>query len=466
MATPLVAVVFIGAAINHQRAADRPIGEGQLFLDDAAYASARVMDTMHDGMETDPAIRHVRNQLTVEALAIIDGSGTVTSSTSQSLIGELLTNGLLQFGPFDRRFVVVAGPLETELQVDGVAEWNEGDVVYQALHPLEDGASLLMFYDISELLERRALAQGIKSFTLQLLGLALFFAILSAGLAFGRARAWRCHEQLESESEFLRERSADLERHNARLDEALALSEETNRVRAEFVLMINHELRTPLTGVVTGAELLASDGDVMSHADRTRLLDDIVTDGHRLKEMIGQMLAVARVENRGLNFDLSDVPAADAYREILARHPKVRAVFDRAAGLDDAHLRTDPSTLAQVASSLADNAFTHGADDVWFTVADSLPFEPMQEVGRRPEYGLFILICDNGPGIEREFLPRAFEKFEKFSRTAGTGLGLYLVAVMIDALGASLSVTTSAAGTIMAIGVPRAEIPEMAEMSR
>ena len=43
------------------------------------------------------------------------------------------------------------------------------------------------------------------------------------------------------------------------LVKALEAEQETNRIRSEFVLMINHELRTPLTSVVTGAELLAND---------------------------------------------------------------------------------------------------------------------------------------------------------------------------------------------------------------
>ena len=144
-------------------------------------------------------------------------------------------------------------------------------------------------------------------------------------------------------------------------------------MRAEFVLMINHELRTPLTGVVTGAELLATADLTMSSEDRTRLLGDMVTDGKRLQEMIGQMLAVARVENRGLNFELADVAAAEVCREIEAKHPRLRAELGAPAGLDGVYLRTDASTLAQVAGSLADNAFTHGADDVWFTTAEVTP---------------------------------------------------------------------------------------------
>ena len=91
-------------------------------------------------------------------------------------------------------------------------------------------------------------------------------------------------------------------RSRSNCSRALAAEQETNRIRSEFVLMINHELRTPLTSVVTGAELLADDG--LGDSDRRELVGDMIRDGHRLEGIISQMLTVARVENRGLNYTL------------------------------------------------------------------------------------------------------------------------------------------------------------------
>ena len=462
--TALIALAFVAAAFSTQQRADRPIGEGELFLEDASYAAERVTDAMDSGMGADSAIRHVRNQLTVEALSIVDGSGLAYDSTSETMLGMPLGNGLLEFGHFDRRFVAIAAPISVAIEVDGVSEWYPGDVVYQVLHPLDDGSSILMFYDISELLERRALTKGIRTSTLQLLGGGLLLVVVGAALAVSRARSMRRFEQFELESEYLRDRSADLERHNKQLDEALGLSEETNRVRAEFVLMINHELRTPLTGVVTGAELLASEIDEMTHGDRDRLLMDMVTDGRRLQEMIGQMLAVARVENRGLNFDLADISVSDLCTAIERKHARLRR-GPRGENIDGLEVHTDVASLAQVAASLADNAITHGADDVWISCVNELTFEPMQTVGAAPDRAVYLMISDNGPGIDAEFLPRAFEKFEKLSRSSGTGLGLYLVAMTLEALGASLAVTTNSQGTTMAIAVPLSESSKPAEVS-
>ena len=88
-----------------------------------------------------------------------------------------------------------------------------------------------------------------------------------------------------------------------KLVKALATEKETNRIRSEFVLMINHELRTPLTSVVSGAEVLAEFG--LPEDDRQMIIADMLRDGRRLDGLISQMLTVARIENSGLNFSLT-----------------------------------------------------------------------------------------------------------------------------------------------------------------
>lgn len=258
----------------------------------------------------------------------------------------------------------------------------------------------------------------------------------------------------------MRHHNAELERTNAQLDAArasaeaaLELAEEKNRVRAEFVLMINHELRTPLTAVVTGADLLRSDPD-MDPDDRRAILDAMASDGGRLEEMIDQMLVVARIENRGLNLEFGSVPGDDVCREVVSRHRDL-AHEDHHGPLPVALV--DQATLTQLIHSLVDNARTHGASRVALECMTSVPFTPHLEVGVRPRESVTFVVADNGPGIKPEFLPRIFEKYEKDSFSSGTGLGLYLARMMAEALGGSIAVHTSPTGTRMAVSVPVAD---------
>ena len=235
------------------------------------------------------------------------------------------------------------------------------------------------------------------------------------------------------------------------LVKALEAEQETNRIRSEFVLMINHELRTPLTSVVTGAELLAN--DFLSEGDRRELVEDMIRDGHRLDGLISQMLTVARVENRGLSYTLRGTTVRNVLETMR------RAGSSGNLTIDGDHLaaetiNTDPQALIQLLLSLADNAITHGASAVAVEVERTLPFIPMQAVGAEPSSGIYFLVRDNGPGIDQEFLPRAFDKFEKHSRSSGTGLGLYLARLMAEAIDGAILVHTGAEGTVMAVAIP------------
>jgi signal transduction histidine kinase len=255
--------------------------------------------------------------------------------------------------------------------------------------------------------------------------------------------------------------SEELRRHNRQLDEArrqaeraLALAEETNRIRSEFVLMINHELRTPLTSVVTGAELLA-DQPGLSPGERAAILRDVVRDGRRLKELIAQMLMVARLENRGIHLTTRPVAAGEILTRLqrITRHP----VQDLETPLS---VDTDPDALVQLLASLADNALTHGAGSVQVRVEARLGFEPQLTVGSVPAEAVWFLVEDDGPGIPPDFLPRAFEKFEKRGRASGTGLGLYLARAVAEGIDGCIAVRTGSGGTVMAVGVPAARVEE------
>ncbi|MBA3359879.1 MAG: hypothetical protein H0T94_00150, partial [Acidimicrobiia bacterium] len=75
--------------------------------------------------------------------------------------------------------------------------------------------------------------------------------------------------------------------------------------------------------MVTGAELLNENPD-LTDQERSNLLRQMASDGHRLQEMIGQMLTVARIENWGLSVKLHDFAISDLLDDLEQRYPGVR----------------------------------------------------------------------------------------------------------------------------------------------
>lgn len=450
----LLALGTAVAAFATQRRATEPVGEGVVFVNDASLAESAILNAS----TAVSGVRIARNTLGLEAVSVVGTDGVVVASTSSPMVGSQLSNDLLLYGATSDRFAALAGSLTDDLWLDGVVAWPAGSVLYQVVSPLtEMDGSLLLHYDVSSLLERRIRPGQIQPSTLQLYGLSLFLLLASAAALFGRARAARRYRLVMLESDLLREYSVRLERVNADLESArnsaeaaLALAEEKIRIRSEFVLMINHELRTPLTSVVTGAELIKAAG--LSEEERLSLIDSMVDDGNRLLEIIDQILAVVRIENRGLSNELTDVPVLELCSEVGAPFESgAESTWEHGNGLA---VRTDAKALKLVMSSLVDNARTHGADHVRSECSMRPLISPSLEVGRRPDHPVYFAVFDDGPGIDPEFLPRIFEKFEKSSFSSGTGLGLYMARMVVEALEGSLSVSSSTLGTSFQIALP------------
>ena len=466
----LVGAVALGSvAVIYQRQESRPRGEGELFLAEGRTAVAMVDEGTRSVDAAETAVRRIRNHLRIEAVGLVDDDGTYVASTSPSWVGSRLEPPLLHEAVSDGRFRAITVPISRPVVIDGIEEWAAGESLYQVVQPREEGGAVVLSYDVSSLLERRASLQGVRSLTIVLAGGGVILLVAGILLLVGRAGARRRVEQAARETELMHAHNRELELRNVALDEArqqaeraLELAEETNRIRSEFVLMINHELRTPLTSVVTGTELLLE--PAMEEAYREEVLADIARDARRLQEMISQMLTVARVENRGLGYTLRDVPLEGVIERIDAMSADtVTWVDEGAAELAEVVVRTDPDPLSHLVLSLADNALTHGASQVRLAVVDRLPFGPMLQVGDVPADAVFVLVTDDGPGIDSDFLPRAFEKFEKLGRSSGTGLGLYLARLMVEAIEGALAVTTGPGGTTVAVAVPatRAQVREV-----
>jgi len=453
------------AAIVVQRESTAPIGEGEVFVGDVASA-AGIISASSDGAS---AVRQARNELGVEAVSVLDDNGVVVASTSDRLVGEPVSSPLIAFGAADRRFMALAGAIEDDLWLDDVVSQTAGTVLYQVVSPLEGAGAVLLHYDVTELIGRRASPGGVQPLSLQLLGLAAIFGVFGIAVLIGHSRAARRYRKVALESEILRTNSIELTRANASLEqarhqaeEALALAEEKIRIRSEFVLMINHELRTPLTSVVTGAELLRSRN--LSDMDQSALLDAMVADGSRLQEIIDQILAVARIENRGLSYELTEVPFEQVCRALESAHSAASTIHDPDSG-SGLSVKTDIGALCLVVGSLVDNAFTHGAHQVSIGCEPRPQVRPQLVVGDHPESAIFITVADDGPGIDHRFLPRIFEKFEKSSFSPGTGLGLYMTRMIVEALEGSLSVETSPAGTTFQISIPATPARDRVEVA-
>jgi signal transduction histidine kinase len=230
---------------------------------------------------------------------------------------------------------------------------------------------------------------------------------------------------------------------------------ELERKKADFLAVIGHELRTPLTNIKGYATTLAAHGARLKPETRDEAVRAIVHNGDRLERLIEDLLYVSRVENHEppLRLAWDDVVAlaSGVVADVLHRHP------DRTIRIDgpgnDLPIYTDRVKVEQILSHVVENAVKYSASDKPVRVA----IEGGDDVVR-------VRVVDEGVGIYSGDLERIFEPFTQVDSTAtrehgGTGIGLYVCAMLADALGARIDVeSVLAKGSTFTIVLPRKSI--------
>jgi len=227
---------------------------------------------------------------------------------------------------------------------------------------------------------------------------------------------------------------------------------ETIEARDALMLAASHELKTPLTTLKGLSELLL-DFD-LSEAQRRELLQDLHGQADRMEKLIGDILAVSRIDSGRISVDLSRVDigsvvghVCDEVRPMLnGRTLKCRAPEDLPPVMGEAR------KLHQILVNLLTNAIKYSEPGTQITFNT-----------RADQSAVRFEVSDQGVGIRKEHMPRLFEKFYRADdpivrRTSGTGLGLYIVRSLVTMLGGQVHVRSRhGKGTVFTVILPRAE---------
>src|SRR2546421_741742 len=227
---------------------------------------------------------------------------------------------------------------------------------------------------------------------------------------------------------------------------------ETIEARDALMLAASHELKTPLTTLKGLSELLL-DFD-LSEAQRRELLQDLHGQADRMERLIGDILAVSRIDSGRVSVDFSRVDVASVVEHVCeevrpmlqGRTLKCRTPENLPAVMGDA--RKLHKTLVERLT----NAIKYSEPGTQITFN-----------ARSDQSTVRFEVSDQGVGIRKEHVPRLFEKFYRADdpavrRTSGTGLGLYIVRSLVTMLGGQVHVRSRhGKGTVFTVTVPRAE---------
>lgn len=212
----------------------------------------------------------------------------------------------------------------------------------------------------------------------------------------------------------------EISRLAATFNEMLDRLEWAFAAQSSFVNDAGHELRTPIT--IIGGHLQAVDDDdpVQRRAAVAVVRDEL----GRMTRMVEDLLMLAKAERPDfLRFELIDVEALT--RELHSKMAALGTLDWRLEELGRGTIEGDRQRVTQAVMQLAENAVQHAPD------SESVRF------GSRTSDGhVSFWIRDFGPGIRPEDRERVFARFARGPgprRSEGSGLGLSIVKVIVDA---------------------------------
>ena len=188
------------------------------------------------------------------------------------------------------------------------------------------------------------------------------------------------------------------------------------RQQRQFLSDASHELKTPLTVILSNAEML----DASPLEDRpARWADNIRSEARRMRQLVEEMLTLARADSMTASAVLGDVSLSEAAEDCaLAFEP---VAFEAGKRLEyrlteAVSVLGDGEKLRRLVSILLDNAIKYGVPGG----AVSLTLE------RRERQA--ALTVSNPGEIPAEQLPRLFERFYRADASRGeqSGFGLGL----------------------------------------
>ena len=298
---------------------------------------------------------------------------------------------------------------------------------------------------------------------LLLLSSTLFFYLMALIFLQQRAKT-RLMQKTANDLELLVEtRTADLREANKSLQQEIAerklvqeALEKADKLKADFTAMIAHDLRSPLMNVVGAAEMIKDGAFGAVTEEQKTWLGKIEATSYNLVDLVSDFLDLSKLESGRIEVTKEEVDLDQLIRTsldnflVLAQDKKISLLSRVAPALT--RIIADPRRLDQVFENLISNAIKFTGEGGEIEV----------EASQEDTTGIKIWVKDNGVGIPTKEIGNLFEKYRqttsgKNSKNKGTGLGLVICKMIVEAHGGRIWVESEEGkGTTVAFSLPGA----------
>ncbi|MEI8388469.1 MAG: HAMP domain-containing sensor histidine kinase [bacterium] len=222
------------------------------------------------------------------------------------------------------------------------------------------------------------------------------------------------------------------------LQEANEQLSKLDKMKSNLIDTVSHEFRTPLT-CIKGytSRLLRSDINVNEEM-KIKSLKVIKQQTERLSRLVDDLLVVPEIEADFLRVFPSEIDLKEVFENcIFSMQQKQNRVINFEVVENLPFVWADPDRVVQIVINLLENAIKYSPENSEIDI----------KVIQTADFAV-VKIRNDSPVIEEEKLHRLFEKFVRLEddltrTTRGTGLGLFIVRGLIQAMGGTISLSAN-----------------------
>jgi signal transduction histidine kinase len=221
-----------------------------------------------------------------------------------------------------------------------------------------------------------------------------------------------------------------------------------------FASVVSHELRSALMPISLFVEAMLVDvtqnGRVPSYDELVQRLGMFKRQLTSANHDLARLLDFSRIRSGRLDLELDDVDLSATVADVVAGHRDEIAGARCAVHVDSPGAivgRWDRLRLHQIATNLLSNALKYGAG------------APIHVALFASDESARLVVRDHGPGIEADQRDAIFARFAHAAATrhqSGYGVGLWVVARIVEALGGAIDVESEPGhGATFIVRLPR-----------
>ena len=246
-------------------------------------------------------------------------------------------------------------------------------------------------------------------------------------------------------------RSKGLEALNQGVNQSMMRLKSANLSMSHTLDAIAHDLRTPLSRILLSSEKVLGTQSEQKNENLLIALSDCAESASQASQLLMTLMkindeVIGRHDIVKESVSLKGLASTVmSWYEEIAEEKGIKLILDQ---LDDVTWETDPKRLTQILVNLVDNSIKYS--------------EKGDEI--RMTWGIkgqecYLSVVDTGIGIDQVNQQAIFERLYRVDHSrsqAGYGLGLAMVKVMLDSLGASIDVTSALGeGSKFSISLPK-----------